>query len=189
VDKNDTAKQHLGKLVAKAIESDVAQRVIEAVEAEVGEPVDFAFLKINDVQFDGSDLSIDYDYDLPAPLKQVIVVRKDLKMRKGEMCVQASHASIGSIVSTRSFDTDSHSTQAYLSPEEDRWLGEGMAKVCVRVGSEDELDEIYQQSLDAKVNAYMVVDEYDGVPTKTCLAIGPDRVEAIDEITDHLKLL
>lgn len=31
--------------------------------------------------------------------------------------------------------------------------------------------------------------EFGGIPTKTCLAIGPDYKERIDPITKHLKLL
>ena len=39
----------------------------------------------------------------------------------------------------------------------------------------------------------MIVDagltEFNGVPTKTCIAIGPANPDDIDEITKHLKLL
>jgi hypothetical protein len=31
--------------------------------------------------------------------------------------------------------------------------------------------------------------EFGGVPTKSCLAMGPDEYERIDAITGHLKLL
>jgi PTH2 family peptidyl-tRNA hydrolase len=31
--------------------------------------------------------------------------------------------------------------------------------------------------------------EFNGVPTKTCIAIGPNWSDEIDEITGHLKLL
>ena len=38
----------------------------------------------------------------------------------------------------------------------------------------------------------MIIDlgktEFNGEPTKTCLAIGPNKTELIDSITGHLKL-
>jgi peptidyl-tRNA hydrolase, PTH2 family len=40
---------------------------------------------------------------------------------------------------------------------------------------------------------YLITDaghtEFKGVPTKTCLAIGPNDVDEIDVVTGHLKLL
>lgn len=61
------------------------------------------------------------------------------------------------------------------------------------VDSEAELDEIFQKAVDANLYVGMIVDagltEFNGVPTKTCLAIGPEWSEDIDKITSHLKLL
>lgn len=43
------------------------------------------------------------------------------------------------------------------------------------------------------LNVSLVTDsgrtEFGGVPTKTCLAIGPNKIEEIDKITGHLPLL
>ena len=39
-------------------------------------------------------------------VKQVIVVRKDLKMRKGKLAAQAAHASMGAILKFREHSND-----------------------------------------------------------------------------------
>jgi peptidyl-tRNA hydrolase, PTH2 family len=68
-----------------------------------------------------------------------------------------------------------------------------MTKICVRVDSESELLEIARKAEDAGLTVHVITDaghtEFGGVPTKTCLAIGPDEDEKIDAITGHLKLL
>jgi PTH2 family peptidyl-tRNA hydrolase len=59
------------------------------------------------------------------------------------------------------------------------------------VDSEAELLEIAQKAREARV-IHVITDaghtEFGGVPTKTCLAIGPDEDEKIGAITGHLKL-
>jgi len=43
------------------------------------------------------------------------------------------------------------------------------------------------------VECHVITDngktEFGGIPTKTCLALGPDLSEKIDEVTGDLKLL
>jgi len=62
----------------------------------------------------------------------------------------------------------------------------------VRVNSEAELNEIEQKARVAGVEVHVIVDngltEFSGVPTPTCLALGPDWDECIDAITGHLEL-
>lgn len=119
------------------------------------------------------------DYDL----KQVIVMRTDLNMRKGKMIAQGAHASMMFLTARG----------VVLSELQLRWLLGSMAKICVRVESEAELAEIYANARNAGLEAHIVTDaghtEFHGVPTKTCLAIGPDRNDKIDAITGALKLL
>jgi PTH2 family peptidyl-tRNA hydrolase len=113
-------------------------------------------------------------------LKQVIVIRKDLKMRRGKEIAQGAHASISclrNLVATRL---------------EEEWLASGMTKICVTVDSEQELIDILILAQAAGLQVHLITDagktEFDGVPTKTCLAIGPDHSDKIDKITGHLKL-
>ena len=72
------------------------------------------------------------------------------------------------------------------------WLHGNQAKICVRVDSEEELFEIYHKAKEAGLECHLIKDsgktEFKE-PTNTCLAIGPDRVEKINSVTGHLKLL
>lgn len=120
-------------------------------------------------------------------------------MRRGKECAQAAHASISFLTTATqrvddSFDESDSSSlhQAWLSKEAVEWLGDGFTKVCVRVDSEKELMEIWLKARQAKLEVHLITDsgktEFLGVPTRTCLAIGPNKAEDIDKITGHLKL-
>ncbi|MEO6305163.1 MAG: aminoacyl-tRNA hydrolase [Bacteroidia bacterium] len=129
----------------------------------------------------------------PSKIKQVIVVRKDLNMRKGKMCAQSSHASM-SFLTKKAKITNNKSTVVLDNPDiVEQWFHEGFTKICVSVDSETELDEIYMGAMAAGLTVHMITDsghtEFNGVPTKTCLCIGPNKSEDIDVITSHLKLL
>ncbi len=117
----------------------------------------------------------------PHHSKMVIVMRKDLNMRKGKMIAQGAHAAIGAAMLAEGSD------------EYGDWLTHGTAKICVSVDSELELMAIFIQAKEAKLPVELITDsgrtEFAGVPTKTCLAIGPARADAIDKITGNLKLL
>jgi PTH2 family peptidyl-tRNA hydrolase len=72
------------------------------------------------------------------------------------------------------------------------WLKSSFAKICVRVDSEKELMDIYNLALSKNIKAKLIVDsgrtEFNGVPTPTSVAIGPDVAEKVDEITANLEL-
>lgn len=118
-------------------------------------------------------------------MKQVIVMRNDLNMHKGKMIVQGAHASMMFIVQA-AFKGESVDLGQWLS------YG-GMTKICVRVDSEADLEAIELKARQAGLIVHLITDagrtEFGGVPTKTCLAIGPNDSEAIDAITGGLKLL
>jgi len=124
-------------------------------------------------------------------IKQVIVMRHDLKMRRGKQIAQGSHASM-SFICRRLQEAGSVSLDDF-SEVERTWLTGAFAKVCCRVDSEEELMEIHDKALEAGVEVHLITDsgktEFHGQPTNTCLAIGPDEADKIDEITGHLQLL
>lgn len=128
--------------------------------------------------------------------KQVIIIRKDLKMRKGKIASQAAHASMKAILDEGYVQTDAIGLDTFIIPmcaEIDDWLNGIFTKICVSVDSEEELLNIYQQAKDAELVCSLIRDagltEFDGVPTYTAVAIGPARNEDVDKITGNLKLL
>lgn len=126
--------------------------------------------------------------------KQVIVVRKDLNMRKGKMAAQVAHASMAFVTrSLKPIWTTARSYTAYFTPAEEEWLSSSFAKVVVSVDSEGELRALIQSAKDAGIVVHEIIDsgrtEFHGVPTLTCAAFGPDLVERLDPITGHLPLI
>ncbi len=117
---------------------------------------------------------------------------KDLKMRKGKMIAQGAHASMMGLTTKLShWKADIY--RGTFDPEEEAWYFGTFKKVCVYVNSEEELMEIHQKAVEAGLKSNIVTDmghtEFHGVPTKTCLAIGPNKIEEIDKITGNLPLL
>jgi len=140
--------------------------------------------------------------------KQIIVMRTDLKMRKGKMIAQGAHASMKVLIdamipdrekvaefwkNTTSPDAQALEVKATFRGPVADWVLGIFTKVCLRVESEEELDAIYERAKEAGLPCALIVDagktEFNGVPTKTCCAIGPAMPEELDPITGHLKLL
>ena len=127
-------------------------------------------------------------------VKQVIVLRKDLNMRKGKMIAQGAHASMAVFLNrgqVKGYSDDRY--EFYLTEDMKEWLGVNFAKICVGVDGKDELFDIYDKAMLAKIPCSLIQDagltEFDGNPTYTAVAIGPAQNEAIDRITGKLKLL
>lgn len=86
--------------------------------------------------------------------KMVIVVRKDLKMPRGKIAAQASHASVGALLQSmfgkRLEESDFDGFQINKTPIVDDatkdWLVGEFTKICVYVESEQELMNIYEKS-------------------------------------------
>lgn len=125
--------------------------------------------------------------------KMVIVIRKDLNMRKGKMAAQAAHAAMKFLID-RSESERSDELHVTLSPVEVDWLfNAAFAKIVVGVDSEEELRDLILKARLADVEVNPITDsgrtEFNGVPTMTCAAFGPDECEVLDKVTGHLKLL
>lgn len=68
-------------------------------------------------------------------IKQVILIRKDLKMRRGKEIAQGSHASMEFLVSLLR-GSDSADLKLTLDPAAAAWIDKGMAKsVCGSIQS------------------------------------------------------
>ena len=135
--------------------------------------------------------------------KMMIVMRRDLKMRKGKIAAQAGHACIDAILMAlnkegrmNDLEVTSEglalkSTDKPSSPLSD-WFTCGSAKVCVYVDSEEALLDIAKKAEEREIIASVITDagmtEFHGVPTKTCLALEPLPADIADELTGTLPL-
>lgn len=127
-------------------------------------------------------------------VKQVIVMRTDLNMRKGKMVAQGAHAACSWLAGLVRDQSGMFYEQApALTEPEQAWLHGRFTKICVGVGSEEELFAIHAEATGAGLRSKLIIDsgltEFGGVETATCLAIGPDFADKIDPITGGLKLL
>lgn len=120
---------------------------------------------------------------------QTVVIRKDLKMHKGKIAAQASHAFMIDLVEmwrngVNPEDLVGAAKEYYLTK---------FRKIVLAANSEAELDELYQKAKAAGLKCHMVIDsgetEFNGVPTKTCICIGPHYKSEIFPVTGHLKPL
>jgi PTH2 family peptidyl-tRNA hydrolase len=110
-------------------------------------------------------------------LKQVIIVRKDLQLKKGKLAAQVSHAAI--LASDK-------------SKFRNEWKKNGQKKVVLQCNNLEEMMDLYKKSIAEKLPTALVEDAgltHIQPGTKTCIGIGPDKEEKIDKISAHLKLL
>jgi PTH2 family peptidyl-tRNA hydrolase len=116
-------------------------------------------------------------------IKQVIVVRSDLKMGKGKVAAQVAHAALEASEAARL----KHSNW-YKS-----WREQGQAKVVVKTdGGEAALLDLQRQARSLGLPSSLIQDR--GLTqldpgTTTCLAIGPAPSGLADKVTGDLKLL
>jgi peptidyl-tRNA hydrolase, PTH2 family len=128
------------------------------------------------------------------PTKQVIVIRRDLRMRRGKEIAQGAHAATAWLTDRVLQNMMPNGTVAHLvlSSAQQAWLQSSFRKVAVKVNSEEELIAVYQEALDAGLEVHLVTDrgltEFGGIPTRTCLAVGPDYDDLIDPVTGGLEL-
>jgi peptidyl-tRNA hydrolase, PTH2 family len=128
------------------------------------------------------------------PTKQVIVIRRDLRMRRGKEIAQGAHAATAWLAERvlQGMTRNGTVNHVELSAAERSWLQSSVRKVTVKVNSEEELMAVYQTAIEAGLVVHLVTDrgltEFGGVPTRTCLAVGPDYDDLVDPVTGDLEL-
>ncbi len=127
-------------------------------------------------------------------------------MRKGKMVAQGAHASMKVIldmmigqggfkyITSQGMKGEITKSLIYEGGTAiNDWLSGLFTKVCVSVDSEEELISIYDKAKEKGIPCSIIQDagltEFNGIPTKTAVAIGPAWSNEVDEITGHLKLL
>lgn len=111
--------------------------------------------------------------------KQVILVRKDLKLTRGKMSAQVSHASVEATLKSHKDDIK-------------KWRADGMKKSILAVDNRQQLIAFKQKAEDAGLVVALITDAghtHLKPGTMTCLGIGPAKEEKIDEVTGELKLI
>jgi PTH2 family peptidyl-tRNA hydrolase len=125
-------------------------------------------------------------------IKQVIVVRKDLNMRKGKLAAQVAHASMKFLLDNNEAER-ANELLVKLSQEEAEWVNGLFTKIVVGVDSESALQDLMLKAKLEGITHYAIIDagltEFNGVPTLTCVAFGPEESSTLDNLTGHLKLL
>lgn len=141
--------------------------------------------------------------------KQIIVIRKDLKMRRGKEIAQCCHASMAFLTQDGEIVLDSeyihyggelpqwqfrnnlYQVDSVIS-EIQHWLKNSFRKICCYVNSEEELLDIYNKAKEKGLIVHLIEDngttEFNNIKTKTCLAIGPHSDEKFVGVTDNLTL-
>ncbi len=112
-------------------------------------------------------------------LKQVILVRQDLKMSRGKMAAQVSHASVECLLKSHKDIIE-------------EWHKQGMKKIVLKVKDSEELNKYKKLAEDSNLTTCMIKDagHTELKPgTITCSGIGPDDEKKIDRITGHLETL
>jgi len=134
--------------------------------------------------------------------KQVIVVRRDLHMRKGKAIAQACHGAVNVILQTLDRDAlpwyvfDSKSGEKHIAIDGESaladWFSDSYAKICLYVDSEQELLDLKKKCDEQNILSCLVQDngttEFHGVKTYTCLVLEPLDSRYVDAITGRLPL-
>ncbi|MCX8179264.1 MAG: peptidyl-tRNA hydrolase Pth2 [Candidatus Aenigmarchaeota archaeon] len=109
--------------------------------------------------------------------KQVIILRRDLKLSKGKAAVQACHAAV-------------HAFELANWYVIKNWEQSGAKKVVLAVDSEEEILKLHKEAKKLKLPCYLVKDAgLTEIPagTITALGIGPEEEKKIDKLTSKLK--
>lgn len=128
----------------------------------------------------------------PADVKQVIVIRRDLHMRRGKEIAQGSHASSAWLADIVTAQIAAPGSEISMSEAARVWLTTSHRKITLQVHSEDELVSLAEQARSGGLLTHLIQDsgktEFNGVPTYTALAIGPDLAVDVDTITGQLSI-
>lgn len=128
----------------------------------------------------------------PMDIKQIIIVRKELKMPMGKVAAQVAHASMKVFLQnivTETEDTFVLEKQKYFA----EYIKGAFKKVVVYVNTEQELLSLYEEAGKNGIHRALITDSgltcFNGVPTNTVVALGPWESQELNKITGKLPLL
>lgn len=113
--------------------------------------------------------------------KMILVVRTDLKMGKGKVAAQCSHAAVSAYKQVQR-----------RNPELlKQWEYSGQPKVVVKAPDEDCLLDLLAHAKEVGLPVSLIQDAgrtQIAPGSRTVLGIGPGQADLIDKVTGHLKL-
>lgn len=126
-------------------------------------------------------LEVEQLADILDDFKMILVVRNDLKMGKGKIAAQCSHATLGL-----------YKKLLHRAPKAlNRWEMSAQPKVVVKIESEEDMLALQERAKSLKLPTHITIDAgrtQIAPNSRTVMAIlGP--VEVVDEVTGGLKLL
>lgn len=130
-------------------------------------------------------------------VKQVLLYRRDLKMRKGKIAAQCAHASLAVFLGRRADGASAEiggepvaAADVLVVPLDDgmkAWIEGRFTKIVLSVEDEAALVEAHRLAMEAGIPCALIRDagrtEFRGVPTLTTCALGPAEAAVIDAIT------
>lgn len=126
--------------------------------------------------------------------KQLILVRKDLKMPVGKLAAQVAHASLMSFLNACCIEKDKRKTSygVFAFSCEEEWLNNASTKVVLSVKNENQLLK-YQKIADENAIPNALITDlgrtcFDNQETVTCLGVGPFDNETLDKLFKRLQL-
>ena len=165
------------------------RKAIDAILDGYAYGIEYDFVWVENPSYDPTDMGYANSVFFPSgcrellaiyPNKQVILLRKDLKMRRGKEIAQGAHASMGACL------------KSMEDPITKAWLAGKFTKIALYVNSLDEMLHYKQMADNIGCTTCLITDsgltEFNGVPTITALAIGPEPTFILDKITGGLTL-
>ncbi|KAK1138887.1 peptidyl-tRNA hydrolase 2, mitochondrial-like [Acipenser oxyrinchus oxyrinchus] len=113
--------------------------------------------------------------------KMILVVRSDLKMGKGKVAAQCSHAAVSAYKQVQRRNPELLKQWEYC----------GQPKVVVKVPDEDSLIEILASAKELGLPVSLIQDAgrtQIAPGSRTVLGVGPGPADLVDKVTGHLKL-
>ena len=122
-------------------------------------------------------------------VKQVIVIRKDLRLRKNKLVSLAIRATMQFILDNNESDRPDE-LQVKLSQQEVHWLKNSFDNDILVVNSQDALSDIILKAELNGINVYSIFEKSkkpDEGPQLICAAFGPDEEDQISQVVGSLK--
>jgi len=120
-------------------------------------------------------------------IKQVIVVRKDLKLHKSKVAALTSQVATKFLTENNESDRRDE-LYVKLSQQEVEWLWNSSAPDVLGVHSQYAIDDLIFQAELLGINVHAITGSISKEDSSTlCVAFGPDEEELINRITGNLK--